>query len=467
MLFIITLERFLFSVTQIFGMHNYFHIDPHVLIRDESLYYNKFVAFNYDKVETIFLSELEYHLLKSLHNASKKIAEISRTINLDVSTCKNIVQGLLEKGLIIDSEEKINLGLITRDTLYPESLSKFKIPFLSSPISVDIFITNRCNLHCVHCFSADDKKDKKDMALEDLTRLFDRLERNVVFEVRLNGGEPLVHPNIVDIIDDLEGRRFRKVLITNGTLLTDNVVKLLKSSGVIPTVSLDDSISEEHDRFRGISGSHEATLRGLKLLFKNQVQYGINTCIHRGNRKRFHKIIDLAKKYGAYRVSFLDLKNTGRMRKNTQWFPSVNEYQRMLPALYLARKMYEEIDVSYDVFLHCHPLQESIHEFKKGIISCSAGKSRMSIDSDGYVYPCNMVISDQKWSMGNVLHETISDIWFNEKWASFRGDVRIDDLLACNECERKSSCVDLYCRLYPYAATGDFFAPHPNCPNKE
>ncbi len=446
-------------------MHSYFHINPYVLIRDEAQYYNKFVAFNYDKVETIFLSDLEYRLLKCINDASKKLEEISSSMNLDISRSKDMVQNLIEKGLITETEGKVKLGFVTNEK-HSESSGKFKIPFLSSPISVDIFITSRCNLRCVHCFSADDKKDKNDMAFMDLTSLFDQLERNVVFEVRLNGGEPLSHPRIKEILKDLGKRRFRKVMITNGTLLTVNIVKLLKSSGVIPTVSLDDSIAEEHDRFRGIMGSHEATLKGLKLLKENQVQYGINACIHRGNRRRFHKIIELAKNYGAYRISFLDLKNTGRMKKNPEWFPSNKDYQRMLPALNLAKKMFEEIDVSYDVFLHCHPLQESVHEYGKGFVSCSAGKSRMSIDTDGFVYPCNMVISDPKWYMGDVFQEKIQEIWFNEKWSAFRGGVKIDDLPACNLCSRKSSCIDLYCRLYPYATTGDFFAPHPNCPNK-
>lgn len=446
-------------------MHSHFHINPHVLIRDESQYYNKFVAFNYDKVETTFLSDLEYRLLNIINDASKNIEEISSSMNLDTSIGRNVVQGLMGKGLVTKSREKVKLGFVTNEKR-SESFSKFRIPFLSSPISVDIFITSRCNLQCVHCFSADDKKVQNDLFLEDLNSLFDQLERNVVFEVRLNGGEPLAHPKIIEILNDLEERRFRKVMITNGTLITENVVKLLKSSGMIPTVSLNDSIAEEHDRFRGVTGSHEATLRGLKLLEKNQVQYGINACIHRGNRRRFHKIIELAKKYGAYRISFLDLKNTGRMRENPEWFPSIKDYQRMLPALNLAKKMFEEIDVSTDVFLHCHPLHESLHEFKNGFISCSAGKSRMSIDSDGSVYPCNMVISDPKWSMGNVLHETIQEIWSNEKWSPFRGGVEIGDLSACNECSRKSKCIDLFCRLYPYVTTGDFFAPHPNCIRK-
>jgi radical SAM protein with 4Fe4S-binding SPASM domain len=418
------------------------------------------------KVETVFLSKAEYNLLKSLNNASKTLAEISTFQNIDDLTCKKNVYELVEKGLINKTYKKTSYVSKIRGTPNPENYNKFGIPFLSFPSSVDIFITNRCNLQCVHCFSADDNKEKNDMLYSDLTRLFDQLEKKAVFEVRLNGGEPFVHSNIVEILKDLGKRRFRKVLITNGAMLSEDLVKLMKTSLVIPTVSLDDSIAEEHDRFRGVVGSHKATIEGLKLLKKNNVQYGINTCVNKRNMRRFYKIIDLAIKLGAYRISFLDLKSAGRMKKNPVWVPSVNEYQRMLPALTLAQKMYEEIDVSYDVFLHCHPLQESIHEAGKGIISCSAGKARLSIDSRGLVYPCNMVLYDPYWVMGNAFVDDLEDIWFNEKWSFFRGDVKMEELVVCNECTRKSSCKDIYCRLYPYVTSGDLYAPHPNCPQE-
>lgn len=66
--------------------------------------------------------------------------------------------------------------------------------------------------------------------------LLDQLEELNVFEVRINGGEPLLHPDIDEILMTLKGKRFRKVILTNGTLLNEKKVRLLEESGVVPTV---------------------------------------------------------------------------------------------------------------------------------------------------------------------------------------------------------------------------------------
>jgi len=221
---------------------------------------------------------------------------------------------------------------------------------------------------------------------------------------------------------DLKTRRFRKVILTNGTLLDEKNVILLKESGIIPTVSLDDAVAEEHDLFRGVEGSFQRTVEGLELLNKNGVQYGLNCCLHRRNLSRPKEVIDLAVKHGASKIAFLDLKVVGRMKNHFEWVPPYEEYQKIFNDLIVAKVRYgKKIDVSLDVFLHCYPLRETIREGKRGYISCHAGKNRLTIDSKSSVYPCNLVLSDPRWCMGNLRNETLSDIWFSKKWLFFRG----------------------------------------------
>jgi radical SAM protein with 4Fe4S-binding SPASM domain len=178
---------------------------------------------------------------------------------------------------------------------------------------------------------------------------------------------------------------------------------------------------------------------------------------------RYEDIITLAEKYGARRIAFLHLEPVGRMKNNLKFLPSYEEYETMMPVLSLARSRHRRIDVALDVFLHCYPLKESILEAKKGFISCQTGKSKMSIGSDGFIYPCNTVISDPHWRMGNIRTEKISDIWFSARWAFFRGDVTIKNLQKCRECSKRAKCQDFYCRLLPYATSGNLFGPHPKC----
>lgn len=148
-----------------------------------------------------------------------------------------------------------------RAAVDPELFKRFPIPFLSAPMSVDVFVTSRCNLRCAHCFASSSEGNASELAYEDLESIFNQLESMGIFEVRVNGGEPLLHHEIDKILTFLRKKRFRKVILTNGTLLDGRIVKLLKESGTIPTIYLDDSQAKSHDSFRGVEGAFDKTIK--------------------------------------------------------------------------------------------------------------------------------------------------------------------------------------------------------------
>lgn len=434
-----------------------------VVLRFEPQYYNTYAAFDYRKVRTELLTEEEYRVLEYIYDKSADLSEISKEANIEYGKCEGFLKRMVKSGYVQVDVDSLEVKPPERVKVISPSYEKFPLPFLSAPTSVDVFITSRCNLNCIHCFSKREEEAIHEFSLGELKSIFDQFEKLGVFEVRINGGEPFLHPEIVDILKDLGERRFRRFILTNGTLLDEEIVNLLKATEVIPTISIDDSRAEEHDIFRGVKGSFNRTVEALKLLQKAKVEYGINCCLNRRNLERYNEIIDLAMRYGADRIAFLDLKLSGRMKKNTEWLPSYDEYLKVMYGLAAAKIRYRrKIDVALDVFLHCRNLEESIREFRKGYVSCQAGKNRLSIDSEGSIYPCNMVLSDPKWRMGNIRNEKILDIWFSEKWLFFRGGVKVSDL-KCGDCKKLMKCKDFYCRLTPYVTSGDPFGPHPRC----
>jgi sulfatase maturation enzyme AslB (radical SAM superfamily) len=140
------------------------------------------------------------------------------------------MEKMLKKGLVRAVEHEVVPAAPPRVRVDPGWFDGFEVPFLSAPISVDVFVTNRCNLSCVHCFSSRGDEAVHDLPLGTLKEIFSQLERMGVFEVRINGGEPLMHPEISQIISTLGAMRFRKVIITNGTLLNEELVHLLKET---------------------------------------------------------------------------------------------------------------------------------------------------------------------------------------------------------------------------------------------
>ena len=396
-------------------------------------------------------------------NKPADVSEVSKNSGMGYHKCEDFLERMSKLGFIRMDADSAKIKRLRINQSNPERFQKFPLPFLSAPTSVDIFLTSRCNLDCVHCFSSTEDRTIHEMPTNQLRSIFEQLEILGVFEVRINGGEPFLHPGIREILMDLKERSFRKVILTNGTLLDEEMANLLKTAEVVPTVSLDDSEANTHDLFRGSKGSFNRTVGALKLLQRLKIQYGINCCLHKRNLSRSNEIIDFAIKYGACRISFLDLKITGRIRNHLQWIPSYDEYQRAILDLMLSRIRYRrKIDVTLDTFLRCPPLRESVQEARRGYVSCQAGKNRLSIDSTGSVYPCNLVLSDPRWTMGDTRKDRISDIWFSDKWLFFRG-LRISSLNKCGDCTKLYRCSDFYCRLLPYIATGNPFDPHPKC----
>ncbi len=440
-----------------------FSLSSTVILRSEPQYYGSYTAFDWKRVETISLTEAELKALECIYAKQAEIEEISKESGMKRKDCEKFLKQMAKSGYIQVNSDLSKVKSPERVKVNPELYRKFPIPFLSAPASVDFFITSRCNLNCAHCFADKSQQEKADLPLNNIQSIFSQLEQMGVLEVRLTGGEPLLHQEITKILPIFGEKRFRKVLLTNGTLLNEDIVMMLKVSEIIPTVSLDDSEAEAHDLFTGAKGAFERTIEGLKLLQKHGVHYGINCCLNKRNLDRYEDIIDLAIKCGASRIAFLDLKQVGRMGNNPEWGPSDEEYQGIFNRLLVARAKNRKIEVSLDVFMHCYPMQESVLLAKKGIVSCKAGISRLSIGSEGSVYPCNFVLSDTRWNMGNIKRERLSDIWFSDKWLFFRGKTILSSLNVCKDCKKMKHCKDFYCRLLPYSVCGDPLSPPPKC----
>jgi len=441
-----------------------FSLSPTVVLRSEPNYYSSYAAFDYDRATTEFLTQQEHRALEYISNGPADPADISRETGMKLNECKKFLKRMLSRKYVTHSIDTIETKARKKLDIGPEVHERFPLPFLSAPATVDLFITSRCNLNCVHCFSSKDDGVMSELNTEKLQSIFDQLEDLRVLEVRINGGEPLLHSRIGEVLMSLKKRRFRKVILTNGTLLDDSTIDILRDSRVIPTVSLDGCNAEEHDLFRRTQGSFARTLKGLRLLQNRGIRYGINCCLHKRNLNKCAEITELAVKYGASRISFLDLRNVGRMRKHPHWIPAYREYRAAVPELVLSKIKYrKEIDVALDTFLHCHPLKECAQEAERGYVSCHAGIRSLSIDSDGSIYPCNLVLSDKKWNMGNLGEEAMEDVWFSDKWLFFRGGVRVSDLEICRDCHDLKRCKDFYCRLLSYVNNDDPFGPHPKC----
>ena len=131
---------------------------------------------------------------------------------------------------------------------------------------VDFAVDFACNLSCEHCFAAALKRPgRPQMEVADYARVAREAMRLGAVNFSFQGGEPLLFPRLREVIAACRPARNVISVTTNGTLLSEERVAELRRWGVdILTVSLDSSVPEEHDRFRGRAGTFQATLAGIE-----------------------------------------------------------------------------------------------------------------------------------------------------------------------------------------------------------
>jgi len=132
------------------------------------------------------------------------------------------------------------------------------------PRSVRISLTDRCDLACVYC-----RPSRADGYLEE--RLDERewetmmegLARAGVRRVRVTGGEPLLHPRVVQMVARLASLGFEDLALTTNATRLDRLAVPLRAAGLMRlTVSLDSLV---HDRFERITrgGDLDKVLAGV------------------------------------------------------------------------------------------------------------------------------------------------------------------------------------------------------------
>ncbi|MDD2904473.1 MAG: radical SAM protein [Syntrophales bacterium] len=187
----------------------------------------------------------------------------------------------------------------------------------SPPVSLILDLTRRCNLKCVMCeqhrhqpgnYTALSWYDPdRELPLAAWTKLLDQVS-SFRPRVYITGGEPLVYPQITELLQEVKKRKLYLNLQTNGTFL-NRIAGLLVAEGVeIVTVSLDGP-PEVHDRIRGIEGAFRRTREGIAALAAARGPNAsplilINCVMSKANLSFLDRMVPLALELGADVLQF-------------------------------------------------------------------------------------------------------------------------------------------------------------------
>lgn len=176
-----------------------------------------------------------------------------------------------------------------------------------------IQVCEPCNEKCAHCFVSATKRGEY-MALEEIrTRLIPQLAAARVNRVTLTGGEPFMHPDLIQIVRDFRAAGMGVGVCTNATMVTDEQITELAELKAHMNVSLDGFSADSHGKFRGRPEGFEETVETVKRFGKAGILQGLLcTPNNLAEDEEYAQLCAFAKEQGAEYVLMNPLGPMGR-----------------------------------------------------------------------------------------------------------------------------------------------------------
>ncbi|MBI4612116.1 MAG: radical SAM protein [Planctomycetes bacterium] len=297
------------------------------------------------------------------------------------------------------------------------------------PDSVQWLTTSACNLRCAHCGTNAGRPARDELSTAEMKDIVDQLAALGTDEIQLTGGEPLVRPDLFEILRYAAARGIRYTLVTNGT----HVARFAKELSELPPAAIKvsvDGIPATHDRLRG-AANFDAAMRALE--FFRDLPVGTRvlcTTLNRANCPELHELFGHVRASAATHWEFHLCIREGRAQENAGWMFLTREEVEALFRFILQNKG------RFPIFLgegYYGPLTPALTDQR---FFCGSGWSTFTIMPNGDVAGCPAF--EARWTEGNVRDRPLAWIW-RHRFERFR---RLADDLpeSCRRCDYLQAC---------------------------
>jgi radical SAM protein with 4Fe4S-binding SPASM domain len=421
-------------------------LDTKVIVREES---DCYLFYNSGNRGLISLSKITYN----------KCFIQNRWDNSDIKFKK----WLFENSFLVKKPNKlVSDQPPLENEAFQDCSSFFDLKSEYSPLNVLWALSPKCNLNCTYCFP-DAKAHIHSLgnpSTERLLKISNKLIEGKVLKVTLTGGECLLLNNLWVVVKQLKNAGITIAILSNGTTMSNKMLRKIKDTEVFMGISLDGSHEEVNRLTRG-SFAFEKTMKSIAKLIDNKVPTTVMVTVTRNNFSDLYRIIELVSTLGVSSVTLQDLRPFGTRETYDKLRLSPNQEKDL-------EKTLERIAKSFpNVFLNTSELM-IFHKTKTNglIMQCPAGDNFAYIDFYGDFFPCTSLPS---FKLGNLLGDcSIPELWQNSKAIQLLRSIKnmpIDKISACNSCINKSSC-DGGCRGDALFYNNDLFGMASRCPKE-
>ena len=338
------------------------------------------------------------------------------------------------------------------------------------PLSqIYFYLTEGCNLRCRHCWIAPKYQSESNsypaLDLDLFKSIIKQAKPLGLTGVKLTGGEPLLHPEIKEILEYIRTEELRLTVETNGVLCTPELArKIAACKDPFVSVSLDGADAETHEWVRGVEGSFQASLKGIRVLVNAGFKPQMIMTIMRHNRDQLEPIVRLAERLGAGSVKFNIVQPTARGKNLHESGEALNIEE----LVELGRRVEDTLSARANMSIyHSHPmafrpLGKMFGANGDGCSVCGV-LGILGVLADGSYALCGIGETVPDLVFGHGATDPLKDVWNNAPiLLELREELPQGLKGVCSDCLMKGLCLGS-CIAQNYYRSKSIWAPYWYC----
>lgn len=313
-------------------------------------------------------------------------------------------------------------------------------------------LTSQCNLNCRHCYTAR-FTGRDELTTEQALEVISSAAKAGVRHIGLSGGEVFLRQDALEIIRAISKLGMSISIVTNGSLLSEGVLKELAACNMFTILSLDGARKETHEKMRGW-GTWEFAISAAERMRGFGIRFGTVMAVSNFNYTEVKSYLSLAQELGASVGCLIPVMPTGRARLDIVLTP-----EQMMLVLRDVDEAAEKL--KFPVSLWCIPFAQHVIKSKRVFAEfCRTSSEEIDIDPQGNVLLCDIL----DISFTNIKDKGVFEAWQEQERHPLVKSLTNPRLTGpCLDCPLKNKCRG-GCFARAQLMTGDIQAPDPLCP---
>ena len=309
----------------------------------------------------------------------------------------------------------------------------FSVP-VDAPYKADLALTYGCNNACGHCYNEEERAGTPSLTLGEWEQVLDRLHSIGVPHMIFTGGEPTLHPDLVELIGYARALGMVTGVNSNGRRFADEgFTRSVADAGLSHLqVTLQSHRADVHNGMTGTE-SFDETVAGVRNALDAGLYTITNTTLTGKNADQAEEIVSFLHELGLKTFAMNGMIHSG---SGCGFSDAIGE-DCLAPVLVAVRDRAAELGMRFLWYTPTPYCQLSPVELGLGPKRCNAAQYTLAIEPDGSVLPCQSYYH----SAGNLLRDDWSEIWNSPLFLSFRD--RLEDPEGSGLPEMCWDCPDL------------------------